>query len=180
MIAAQTIFGLSTERRHDRRVLVVGYCGFMLVFLLLGLVWTRGFLFGNLAGTFLIAGGLGGIRGGGPVKRFSGREIAADDLTTTTASFPVQVLNLEGQLPAADKAVMLDERETGERDRAHFTAFRMLRWVVLPLCVLLGLLLEVNPHLAHIYGPAVLWVIALLVLSLPQLVLLWTEPDGLE
>ena len=128
MIADQMLFGLNMERRQDRRILVLGYCGFTLAFLILGLLWNRGLLFGNLAGTLLIGGGLGGIRGGGPVKKFNGREIPSDDLSTTTASFPVQTLNLQGQLPRADQIVHLDERETTERDRAHFTAFRLLRW----------------------------------------------------
>ena len=180
MITSQDIFGLSTERRHDRRLLVLGFCTFMLLFLLLGLLWNQGFLFGNLAGTILIAGGLGGIRGGGPVKRFNGRETPGDDLTTTTASFPVQTLNLEGQLPAADKVIVLDERETGERDHAHFVAFRLLRWIAAPICIVLAAACLANPKAAGRYAPAVLWVLLLLLLSLPQLVLLWTEPDGLE
>lgn len=179
MIADQEFLGLKMERRHDRRVFVLGFCAFMCAFLFLGLWWTRGLLFGNLAATVILAGSLGGIRGGGPVKRFNGRDTPADP-TVTDAEFPVQTLNLQNQLAPADGAVHLDERETTERDRAHFLAFRVLRWSAAPLCILLGTGAMLNPKVAMTYVPAFLWLLLITILSLPQLVLLWTEPDGLD
>ncbi len=177
MIAPQTLFGLSMERRHDRRLFVLGYATFLALFIVLGVVWNEGFLFGGMLQSVLLAGVLGGIRPGGPVKRFSGKETAGDDLTVTTASFPVQTLNLDHRLPDAGKKIALDERETGERDRAHYTAFRLLRWIAMPVCTLLALALHDLPRVAERYGPAVLWALLMLILSLPQTVILWTEPD---
>lgn len=180
MIAAQTLFGLNMAQRRARRIFVLGYCALLLVFLALGTVWNRGFLFCGAFQSVLLAGVLGGIRGGGPVKPFSGRQREPGDFTVTTASFPVQALNLEQRLPTAAQLVRLDERERSERDEAHFTAFRLLRYLAGPLCLVLILLLYDLPKVATRIGPAILWTVLMLILSLPQLVILWSEPDAID
>lgn len=180
MIAEQTLFGLNMGQRKDRRVFVLGYCTFLLAFVALGVLWNQGFLFGGVLQSVVLAGVLGGIRGGGPVRPFSGRQREAGDFTVTTANFPVQTLNLEHRLPTSEQLVRLDERERSERDEAHFVAFRLLRYTAGPLCLALALLLYDLPRLAIRFGPAMLWTVLMLILSLPQLVILWTEPDALD
>lgn len=181
MIAEQQdFFGLNLATRHDRRLFVLGYCGVFFLLILLGVLWNPYVFLGGMMQSVALAAGLGGLRNGGPVKSFSGRQRAVGDLSATTASFPVQTLNLESQLPTGKEMVRLDERETTERDRAHFMAFRLLRFTAAPLCLLLTLALYDSPHLAVVYGPGVLWTVIMLMLTLPQLVILWTEPDVLD
>lgn len=175
----QDFFGMNLETRHDRRVFVLGYCGLFLLLILLGVFWNHYVFLGGMLQSVALASGLGGLGSGGPVKSFSGRQRAVGDLSATTASFPVQTLNLESQLPTGKEMVTLDERETTERDRAHFAAFRLLRFTAAPLCLLLTLALYEVPRLTVTYAPAVLWTVIMLVLTLPQLVILWTEPDAL-
>jgi hypothetical protein len=114
------------------------------------------------------------------VKAFSGHQRDAGDFTVTTATFPVQSLNLEHRLPTAEKRDHLDERERSERDEAHYVAFKLLRYTAGPLCLGLALLLYDLPRLAVRFGPAMLWTVLMLILSLPQLVILWTEPDVID
>jgi hypothetical protein len=76
---------------------------------------------------------------------------------------------------------LTDERELRERDRAHYRAFRWFAIAFLFLCLL------ANPHLLgglHLSADRILdllhgglLVALMLGLSLPQAILLWTEPD---
>lgn len=98
------------------------------------------------------------------------------------ASPPSTALNLNGG-PAAPavRESLNDERELRERDRAHYTAFRWFAIALLFLCIL------ANPYLVgwlHLTADRILdlfhgglLVGLMLGLTLPQAILVWTEPD---
>jgi len=69
------------------------------------------------------------------------------------------------------------EAELDERDRVHFVAYTIARWLALALfAVYLGMGAANSQWLARI-GPLFLFVPTLLLWSLPQTLILWTEPD---
>ena len=65
-----------------------------------------------------------------------------------------------------------DERELHRRDRMHFYAYR---WVV--ILMILGYFMSVRPFDHGLVGRALLLAGLVLGLTLPQALLLWTEPD---
>ena len=71
----------------------------------------------------------------------------------------------------------LDERELGLHERMHTKAYYILQ-ILIPVCVLLVTPLEVHRYawMAFVRIPA-LWLLSLLVTSLPDAMILWTEPD---
>jgi hypothetical protein len=71
----------------------------------------------------------------------------------------------------------LDERETDERDHVHYVAYTLARWLALFLFVLYGLLGAIHvPWFGHV-GPFFFLLLTLVLWSLPQTLILWTEPD---
>jgi hypothetical protein len=175
-VIEQTSFlGMPLKTQRQRRLLVVLYYAVLIGFAIDGL-WMSKKTWGPLAAQTLVFGGLlGGIRIGGPVKVYSQPHFPLDMDST------VHTLNLAGRRPfdtsTPETWVPLDERERTQRDTAHYTAYRILRWVfgVFVLTYFLG----------TVWAPAwladktlfLLWLFLLYVLSLPQAVVLWTEPQ---
>ncbi len=133
---------------------------------MIGEVWSRR--------TFVFGGLLGGIRMGGPVKVYAYPSLERE------MDGPVHGLNLEGRKPFDESVTWtpLDERERTQRDVAHYTAYRILRWSF--GLFVLGYFLMMEWAAAWIADRTLflLWLFLLYVLSLPQAVVLWTEPQG--
>jgi hypothetical protein len=130
---------------------------------------------GFLIPQILTFGGLlGGIKIGGPVKPYSG------DATRGADFGRLQTLNLEGRKPFDDGTIFtpLDERERTERDLAHYRAYRILVLSLVIACVVYWISLNWSYAWLSTKGPVLTWILLVYVLSLPQSVLLWTEPEA--
>ena len=124
---------------------------------------------------------LGGQYFGGLIKPFSGK--GPRRKPELSPLFPLQ-LKFGFYRPEPDEsAYRNDERETHQRDRAHYLAYTPLG---LGLC---GLWLASNwslhaPRLVswipmdkELLAPALIQAMLVMFLTLPQAILLWTEPD---
>jgi hypothetical protein len=124
---------------------------------------------------------LGGYYTGGLVKPFTGKGPRPSGMAT-----PLQLLQLRLYriLPDEDERTFRnDERELHQRDRAHYQAFQAVGFAVLVawLVALVGMLkpvwlnwIPMTPF-QMFYGLTL--VTLMLFLTLPQCILLWTEPD---
>jgi hypothetical protein len=122
---------------------------------------------------------LGGYNFGGLIKPFNGKRPQRND-----APPPFLLLALRVYHPQPmDNGYRSDERELQQRDRAHYLAYQALAVVLAVLWLLAGwntfaprLLarIPVSPSLL-IYGVVLASIVA--ALTLPQAILLWTEPD---
>lgn len=111
---------------------------------------------------------LGGLRLGGPVRPFS-RRVGSD------ATQPLIQLRLSGRKSGEN---VLDERDIAVRDHAHYVAMCMLRfatWIFAMVVWAFAVFHRIAwlPITAGV-GAFLLFVAAM---SLPQAILLWTEPD---
>jgi hypothetical protein len=107
------------------------------------------------------------------VKSFRG----ALPLMLPVEKSPVQPL-FEAAAPAQTQVPShLDERETRLRDRAHYTAYAVARWLTLALFAIYAALLVFNPVWANRIVPSFFFLLMWTVWSLPQSIILWTEPD---
>jgi hypothetical protein len=172
MIEQTRFLGMPLRTQRQRRGLVVGYNLFVIAFSVLAL-WRshERFPLNLWLQSILLGGMLGGIKIGGPVKVY-------EESNLPIGNGGVQTLNLEGRRPFNNPLYgsPLDEREQTQRDRAHYTAYRILRW---SLCaVVFGYWLSLNWTYAWLStkGPVLAWILLVYVLSLPQSVVLWTEP----
>ncbi|MDR3793668.1 MAG: hypothetical protein P4L03_09845 [Terracidiphilus sp.] len=174
--------GFSIRRRRTRRVVVVVYWA-LLVGCLVVLQWAdttkpshNGFmhLLFPLQLLIFLPALLGGVRNGGMVKPFRGVHFVPlqerDDTQTLFGKADAQFV---GNDP--------DERETCERDRIHFLAYTAARWMVLILLVVLlavyCLLGADSTVWTTRLGAGFFYLVALTLWSLPQSLILWTEPD---
>ena len=175
MIEQTKFLGMPLRTQRQRRLLVVLYYAVLIVFAAVGLCMDKKSWGPLVAQTFVFGGLLGGIRMGGPVKAYAQPNFPLDMDST------VHTLNLEGRKPfdtsLPEAWAPLDERERTQRDIAHYTAYRILRW---------SFGLFVLGYFAVTLGAAtwladktlfLLWLFLLYVLSLPQSVVLWTEPQ---
>lgn len=170
------LFFIPIRTRRSRRILVVGYYFFFAAFAALFL-WMKGINHYAvlLPFAYLCAPLLGGLIAGGPVRLFSqwqrnaivGKERRGD---------PTRGLSGYAASPAIIDR--LDEHDIARRDRAHYLAYSALRWPAIA-AALFGMMfvLDRPPEaIAHIL--LILSVpFAVLFFSLPQTILLWTEPD---
>jgi hypothetical protein len=134
----------------------------------------------------LVLGGYG-VAGKGMVKPFLGNEVRARYLENPSSSWSKMA---KSQIPdlANAREFGSDEREVRLRDKAHESAYRRLGAVVIITSMIAFLKYAATPQLQE-YGidlpPAVFdqaiygLLIASLILfiTLPQAILLWTEPD---
>lgn len=102
---------------------------------------------------YVVSVALGGVKSGGPIRPFS------RFYRTSARPSPV------------------DERDARVRDRAHYAAFSLMRAAGLLFTLLLVAVFVLDrqwlvPLMAFLLYPAYA-----LVMSLPQAILLWTEPD---
>jgi len=171
-VIEQTSFlGMPLRTQRQRRIVVVLYYALLLVFAILALWKPRSAVQFLLPQTITLAGLLGGIKFGGPVKAYEKPRLPLD------MDSSVQTLNLEGRKPFGDFWSPLDERERMQRDRAHYEAYRILRITLLAGAVLYFLGMVWAGSWLRLKTPELGWVLLVYVLSLPQSVLLWTEPE---
>jgi len=180
MITTDKVLGISPASRKTRRWIVCGYLcvvaltcfGFLHHQARHGIedmgLWNLFLIFVNVSAF------LGGIRMGGLVKPFR------------RASFvPMQA---DGDVPSIlpsprssrTESTSLDERETLERDHIHFIAYTAARWLALLLLVLYALLGAFHVPWFSQVGPFFLFLLTLTLWSLPQTLILWTEPDMVD
>jgi hypothetical protein len=149
---------IPVETQRSRRILVVGYYLFFIAFAAV-LLWFRGPAKYDrlLPLTFYLATALGGLSFSGPVRLFS-----------------VWQRNLHSA-PRLDR---LDEHDIAVRDRAHYLAYSVLRWPAIVAALFGGIfLMDMTPaQFGRILVIASVPVAALF-FSLPQAIILWTEPD---
>ena len=123
---------------------------------------------------------LGGYQFGGLIKPFNERTPVRK---ITPAPF-VLLFGLRVWEPEPrDTEWQNDEREQGQRDRAHYLAYQMLIFVLMPLWLAASWASHESRLLAWLPMPSAVLVYGLvramiaLAITLPQAILLWTEPD---
>ena len=175
MIEQTSFLGMPLRTQRQRRLLVVLYYAVLFAFALLAVCKTRGTILYLLPQTLTLGGLLGGIKIGGPVKAYEELRLPL------AASDGTQTLNLSGRKPFDPHAPggwsPLDEREQMRRDRAHYEAYRILRWTVGIAAAVYLIGLSWRFSLLTAKAPILLWILLVYMLSLPQSVVLWTEPD---
>ena len=173
MIEQTKFLGMPLKTRRQRRLLVILYYVLLFSFSAFGLWKSQGHI-GYLIPQALTFGGLlGGIKMGGPVKVYS------DSMVPTNGASGVQTLNLAGRKPFDDgtRPSPLDERERSQRNVAHYYAYRILCATLGLACCAYWLSLNWTYAWMSTKGPILAWILIVYVLSLPQSVLLWTEPE---
>jgi hypothetical protein len=157
--ANEKAIGFSIARRSTRRMVVIAYVVLMAagIYELLIRQDFRGLgIFGPLL--YLIPLMLGGVRRDGLVKPFS----------PSPSGLGFFRRRNEG----------LDEREIDERDRFLYLAHNITRWLAAALFFVFTFCVQSYPAALAQIGTAFLFVIALSLWSLPQCLILWTEPDA--
>jgi len=184
MIAESSPFPwFSTARRRTRRLIVVAY--WIVALCVFGIVqWKEvlrpghldglGLLFPLQAIIFLPAI-LGGVRAGGMVKPFRGVHWAPSQQHDETQTLFGPRRPVVNSMTAAD--LELDERDLRERDRMHFYAYTIARWLILLFLALQVGAVFLSPDWLLRAGDAAFFLLALVIWSLPQSMILWTEPD---
>jgi hypothetical protein len=172
------LFFIPVETRRSRRALVIAY---YLVCIAFGVFVVRYRIPGRLDSLLPLALYcaflLGGLSFSGPVRLFSRWQrkfrIHAEDRRAPAGfawKYVVKPLN-----PPIDR---LDEHDIAVRDRAHYLAYSALRWATIVAVFASGgfILIDTPQQVAHalylLSVPAVV-----LLFSLPQAIILWTEPD---
>lgn len=82
----------------------------------------------------------------------------------------------EGRVPGI--RIVLDEQDRAARDRAHYLAYRTFNWIILLLAIAVTDWVIRLPYQQR--SDAILLIAAVAIVlhfSLPQTILLWTEPD---
>ena len=178
MIATNKILGFSVARRSSRRALVTAYGCFLVAacYAFLRHQARHGFddrsvLFA-IQFLFFLTALLGGIRAGGVVKPFRG----VHWVPLLERGNP-QSLFKTADSPAIQQNTSLDERETFERDRVHFLAYTLTRWLALLLFALYGLIGFFHTEWLSQAGPFFFFLLTPTIWSLPQTIILWSEPD---
>lgn len=174
MIYASKPLGLSIASRGTRRwMLVAFWCVIAASLCTLGASDGHGSLATQTAFNMLIFLPLllGGVCAGGLVKPFRGIRFVP------LQARGVQTLLHASALSEVQESARLDERESRLRDRVHFIAYTVSRWLALVLtgvCALLGTYSTVP--LSRV-GPLLFYLLTLTLWSLPQTLILWSEPD---
>jgi len=186
MIAESSPFPwFSTARRSTRRLVVVAY--WLVALGVFGLIqWKLAFhsnypvptwmelLFPLQVIVFLPAL-LGGVRAGGFVKPFRGVKWAPMQERDDTQTLFGPTRPVINSMTAAD--IHLDERERRQRDSVHFAAYTCARWFALGLLILEFGAAAAGPEWMMRAGNAAFYLLALVLWSLPQTLILWNEPD---
>jgi hypothetical protein len=181
MISADsTLFDHSLARRRTRRWLVAAFWGGLVPLLYVGFhelfFIARGTFSLNtlnfaLLAIFWITIWLGGVRAGGWVKPFRAQTKVRNILQSLFAKpQPTQ-----GELTAQELA--MDEREINRRDHIHFVAYSIARIMTLFLFTLYCMLGFWKQELLRQTGPLIFFLLTITLWSLPQTLILWTEPD---
>ncbi|HZB88880.1 MAG TPA: hypothetical protein VE291_09510 [Terracidiphilus sp.] len=175
---------IDMARRTHRRALVVAIYAALAV--IIAVLWyfthwrgTGAYVFwaAMLACRFF----LGGYYTGGLVKPFNGKPPRQADIPPPLLLLKLRVY--QPVLSADESAYRNDERELNQRDRAHYLAYQAIGIAVV-LQSLVASMRIIVPRLRNwppmapdqLYYGLSLITIALF-LTLPQAILLWTEPD---
>jgi hypothetical protein len=172
----RNLWGWSINRRSTRRWIVVAYWLFVALVVYAIPHYTLrhngAFLgFQLIEILVLLPMLLGGVRAGGAIKSFRGLRSPA------YALMDQRMISLFRRDTAVEQEIELDERETRLRDRVHFVAYTVVRWLAMALVVLYGVFGMMNPKWQAITGPVFLFVIVMVLWGLPQSIILWNEPD---
>ena len=122
---------------------------------------------------------LGGYDFGGLIRPFNGKAPRRNDQPPPFLLLALRVY----QPPPPDASYRSDERELQQRDRAHYTAYQAITVVLMPLWLLSQWSTFTPRLLAHIPISPSLFIYGLVLatiivaLTLPQSILLWSEPD---
>ena len=171
MIEQTSFLGMPLRTQRQRRILVMGFNLLVLMFGALAL-WRspERFPLYLLTQTLFLGGVLGGIKVGGPVKVY-------EESSLPLGNGGTQTLNLAGRRAFNPQGYSpLDEREQTQRDQAHYTAYRILRWTLGVAVFAYWLSLNWTYTWMGSKLPVLAWMLLVYVLSLPQSVVLWTEP----
>lgn len=182
MNAELVFFGKRVDmaQRHRRRMLVIAIYAALAVIMIALTQWRIGsayFFWVILLACRLF---LGGYHSGGLIKPFNEKGPMRAD-----APPPLLLLKLRvyQHVPGANgESYRNDERELHQRDRAHYRAYQVIAiacsvvWFYSAMRRNTDLLgwLPFSPDAVY-YG--LMMVILTLFLTLPQVILLWTEPD---
>ena len=170
---------ISVETRRRRRALVIGFYLFFVAFAVLFL-WWKGFdHYDHLAPLSLfLSAMLGGLMFTGPVRLFSQWQLRLRGVPDSPSDLAGLRLSNGGQTVRPQSDLRLDEHDIARRDRAHYLAYSTLRWPAM-FAVYFGLIFYMDwspaqfAHVLFVLAPP----IALLFFSLPQAIILWTEPE---
>jgi hypothetical protein len=173
--------GISFMRRRTRRWVVAAYWVWVAYFSFLVLRKEFGVGVDGVGALLLVLmvvtfpAILGGVRSGGAVKPFRGLRWIRPMSRSDFIGLFEQPLAVSGNLDQSDDD--LDEREKRLRDRVHFLSHTLSRWFALLLfAVLIGLNVN-DPTVTARVGPVFLFLLSLVLWSLPQSLILWNEPD---
>ncbi len=168
-------WGWSVSRQSTRRRIVIVYWLFTAIFSYLVLVQAvrhHGNFFDAMLFNILIflPAMLGGVRAGGMVKPFRRTFWASMSDHEEMLSF----FHRNQPIAQSDE---LDERETRLRDRIHFISYTAMRWFALAVFALYALFGWIRPEWLGVTGPMFLFLVVIMLWSLPQSIILWNEPD---
>ena len=122
---------------------------------------------------------LGGYGFGGLVKPFSGKAPKRSDAPPPLLMLALRVY----QLPPEESEFRSDERELRQRDHAHYQAYQAITAALAVIWLLADWKLNAKRLLASVPMPADVMLYGLVLaaivvaITLPQAILLWTEPD---
>ena len=171
MIEQTSFLGMPLRTQRQRRLLVILYYAALVLFSALGLWKSQGHISFLIPQVLTFGGLLGGIKIGGPVKAYDDPRFPLDMGST------IQTLDLDGRGWFGADWSPLDERERQQRNFAHYHAYRILRWTLGIACGVYWVSLSWSYAWLSTKGPILAWILLVYVLSLPQSVLLWTEPE---
>lgn len=184
MIWMESFLSIPLRTRRQRRIFLFGYTVVALAIPVFGMVRHRPLNFAAGLVLFQLVMLTGGFAANGPVRPFGPNRFGPDG--TGAKSWFLEGLNeptggWDGKQEPDPRTVWNgpDERELRERDRAHYLAYRALRWGI--FCG--GLIGYVAWHWGRGWllaeWPYLLWIVLFFVYVLPQYVILWTEPSAL-
>jgi hypothetical protein len=122
---------------------------------------------------------LGGYYAGGLVKPFSGKAPSQSEAPPSLLMLKLRVFE---PVPGVGEAYRNDERELHQRDRAHYVAYKALGVALLVPWITSSLLgdqnlFSLNLAIVNRLCSALILGLIAMFLTLPQSILLWTEPD---
>jgi hypothetical protein len=178
MIKKRKLLGIPLARRQTRRLLVIGYwtvaLSLVLVVSLLtgrdGTVFGLPFISLLYLSVLLMVGLLGGDGKRGAVRAFEGRTSEGQVAADYTYMTPEDIAERKRR----EIEIRLDERDVNLRNTAHYKAYSALRWIIFLVFVFTAFPLPREPFFLR---PFLLSTLFLVVWSLPQTIILWTEPD---
>ena len=168
-------------RVHRRALVVAIYTGLAILMAALWSIdrWHTSGMYMIFATVLVNRLFLGGYNFGGLIKPFNGKAPRRSG-----APSPFLMLALRIYIPAPDESEYRnDERELHQRDRAHYQAYLVLTIALTLLWILADWKMTAPRSLAWmpvsadvlLYGLVLMAIVA--AVTLPQAILLWTEPD---